>query len=369
MSAGKYLEALEDCKRAAEIEPQTKILLRLARIYTSLGRPEEAIATFNRVQPPPSAKDMAPAKEMLHHVRAAQSALKEGTAAIMISHPLEMAERLLGPGAPRPRKWQLMRAEALLRMGDANSLGEAQHISAALLRSNNQDPEALVLRGRALYAQGENDKALQHFRKAISCDPDYKDAVKWLKTARELEKMKEEGNSEYKAGRYQSAAEKYTAALEVDPTNRLTNAKIYQNRALCRIKLKEYEDAIADCDKAFSLDPSYNKALRTKASALGSAGNWQECINVWSELKKKDGEDQQNIAREIRKAELELKKAQRKDYYKILGVEKSADDNQIKKAYRKLAIVHHPDKNPGDENAEARFKDISEAYETLSDPQ
>lgn len=75
------------------------------------------------------------------------------------------------------------------------------------------------------------------------------------------------------------------------------------------------------------------------------------------------------IAKEIRNAELELKKSKRKDYYKILDVEKDAGDNEIKKAYRKLAIVHHPDKNPGDEEAAERFKDIGEAYETLSDPQ
>ena len=47
-------------------------------------------------------------------------------------------------------------------------------------------------------------------------------------------------------------------------------------------------------------------------------------------------------AKDIRNAELELKKSKRKDYYKILGVEKDANDNEIKKAYRKLAIVHHP---------------------------
>src|SRR2546430_5207862 len=55
-----------------------------------------------------------------------------------------------------------------------------------------------------------------------------------------------------------------------------------------------------------------------------------------------------------------------KDYYKILGVTKSADEKEIKQAYRKLARKNHPDVNPGDKSAETRFKEISEAYEVLS---
>ncbi|MGN6607416.1 MAG: molecular chaperone DnaJ [Jatrophihabitans sp.] len=57
-----------------------------------------------------------------------------------------------------------------------------------------------------------------------------------------------------------------------------------------------------------------------------------------------------------------------KDYYKALGVAKDADAGTIKKAYRKLAQQLHPDKNPGDAKAEARFKEVSEAYDVLSDP-
>jgi curved DNA-binding protein len=57
-----------------------------------------------------------------------------------------------------------------------------------------------------------------------------------------------------------------------------------------------------------------------------------------------------------------------KDYYQTLGVSKTASEKEIKQAYRKLARKHHPDVNPGDKTAEARFKEINEAYEVLGDP-
>ena len=61
--------------------------------------------------------------------------------------------------------------------------------------------------------------------------------------------------------------------------------------------------------------------------------------------------------------------AEKRDYYEVLGLEKGASEQEIKRAFRKMAMKYHPDRNPGDKEAEEHFKEVNEAYSVLSDPE
>ncbi|WEW55279.1 hypothetical protein PRK78_000708 [Emydomyces testavorans] len=369
ISANQYREALEDCKQADVLEPgNPKIMHRLARIYTALGQPSEALAVYSRIQPPASAKDKAPAEAMLRYIMQAEETLKQDNGGgSMVLYSLDQAVRGLGGGTTQPRKWLLMRIEAYLKMGNVNALGDAQNIAMSLLRENNQDPDALFLRGRLFYLQGDNEQAVMHFRRALSLDPDSTQTVKYLRMVQKLLRTKEEGNAAFKARRYREAINLYTTGLAIDPTNKDINSKLLQNRAQAYVNINEYEKAIRDCTRALDLDPTYAKAKRVRAKAYGSAGDWEKAVNELKSIAESHP-GEKGLQEEIRNAEWELKKSQRKDYYKILGVEKTATEQEIKKAYRKLAIQHHPDKNRDGDGSDEQFKEIGEAYEVLSDP-
>ena len=107
------------------------------------------------------------------------------------------------------------------------------------------------------------------------------------------------------------------------------------------MQLKAWKEAIADCDEALKLDPTYTKARKTRAKALGESGNWEEAVREYKAVLEASPEDS-TLRKELRNAEMELKKSKRKDYYQILGVDKNASETEIKKAYRKMAIIHHP---------------------------
>lgn len=369
MSAKQFLNALEDIERAHELDPtNAKIVHRWAKILTNLGRPAEALEVLSRVEPPATATDRAPAEKMLKFVRQAEETLAEDRGGSMAIFCLDQARQGLGLGVKEPRKWTLLQAEAQLKMNNSNSLGKAQDLAIGLLRDNSQDPDAMMIRARAFYASGETEQALKLLKMCLGLDPDMKAAIKLLRMVQKLSRTKEEGNAAFKAKDYRRAIELWGQALEVDPTNKDMNSKILQNRAQAYINLKEHDAAIQDCTEALRLDPDYLKALKMRAKAYGGAERWEEAARDYKSVAEKNPSEK-GIGEDIRRAEFELKKSQRKDYYKILGVSKDASENEIKKAYRKMAIQYHPDKNRDGEQGDEKFKEIGEAYECLMDSQ
>ncbi|GAN09114.1 DnaJ homolog subfamily C member 7-like [Mucor ambiguus] len=367
MMQKKYKDAANDCRTATELDPQNvKAFLRGGKCHLNMGNLEEAGRQYNRAMQ----IDVNSAQRDYNNLQHVLNYMAQVTT-FMANNQWGLARNSLDRAISFvdsdviPVKWRVMQAECAL--GDKN-YSEASRIVNSLVRLNSQNPDALFLRARVFYSQGENQKTVAHCQEALRCDPDFTKARSLLKRARAIEKQKEEGNNAFKANQLDEAYDAYTAALDIDPTNDHMNSRLYSNRAAVLQKQKKFEEALLDCDKAIELDEEFYKAYSRRAGCYMETEQYEEAVRDYKKLTEVDASNREyhNL---LRKAELELKKSLRKDYYKILGLTKTASETEIKKAYRKLALQYHPDKNAGDDKAEARFKEVGEAYAILSDPE
>lgn len=133
------------------------------------------------------------------------------------------------------------------------------------------------------------------------------------------------------------------------------------------------DEAISDLNLAIQQNEEYVKAYVKRGDLYLQLEKYEEAIRDYEKAKQIDVQFQ-GISQKIKHAKLGLKKSKRKDYYKLLEVSKDANDDEIKKAYKKAALKWHPDKHTNSDpeqhsKAEVMFKDIGEGYAILSDPQ
>lgn len=369
LGLNKFHKCIEDCNETLNIDPKfTKALRRKARSHYCLGNIIDAKECFNRaIEIDP--KD-ATLKEELNEVIRVEKLIGEAREYLSnnkLSDALMEVKQILRI-CPTFVESKILYIEILARMGETQSAIERSSEYLSELASN---VDYLFARGLALYYDGQPENAKKTWKEGLRLDPDNSKCRDALKRMNRQEEAKEKGNNAFKSHDYKEAIKYYTEGIEQDAANKNLVSQMYANRSAAKMKLKEYKDALIDCNKAIELNPNYAKAFLRRGEIRMELGEYEEAKQDFNQAHQLDP----NIGarQRIKEAEKEAKKAARKDYYKILGVEKNANDDEIKKAYKKLALKWHPDKNNQDEEsrlaAEQKFKDINEAYSVLSDPQ
>ncbi|KAJ3530602.1 hypothetical protein NM688_g7685 [Phlebia brevispora] len=192
---------------------------------------------------------------------------------------------------------------------------------------------------------------------------------------KDVDRLKDEGNTAFRAGNMEEAVAKYGEALERigesedEGKGGYIRAMLLSNRATTFLKMGKDEDALTDADASIELNPTTFKVYRTRARANLHLEKYEAAVGDFKsaiEYAENEGSDSdvRALRSELKKAEVDLKRSKTKDYYKILGVSKESTEVEIKKAYRRESLKHHPDKG-GDEE---KFKLVVEAHSILSDP-
>uniref|UniRef100_A0A4W3H886 DnaJ homolog subfamily C member 7 n=1 Tax=Callorhinchus milii TaxID=7868 RepID=A0A4W3H886_CALMI len=269
--------------------------------------------------------------------------------------------------APACHRFKMLKAECLALLG---RYPDAQSVASDILRMDSTNADALYVRGLCLYYEDCIEKAVQFFVQALRMAPDHEKARLACRNAKALRAKKEEGNSAFKEGSFDKAYGLYTEALKIDQNNIKTNAKLYCNRGTVGSKLNKMPQAIEDCTNAIKLDETYIKAYMRRAQCYMDTEQYEEAARDYEKIYQ--AEKTKEHKQLLKNAQLELKKSKRKDYYKVLGVDKNASEDEIKKAYRKRALMHHPDRHSSSspemqKEEEKKFKEVGEAFSILSD--
>ncbi|KAL4217288.1 DnaJ subfamily C member 7 [Mactra antiquata] len=368
MMLNKYNEALADARQAIKLDDKfVKGYIREGNCLIELGDPQAAKRSYTTVLEMEKDNQVAKEKlvlaESLHkYVTMAEDDYNKKDyrrALFCIDQCLQQCSSCI--------RYKIRKAE-LLTCLDRHD--EAQEIANDVLHREGMNADAIYVRGLCLYYQDNMEKAFQHFQQVLRLAPDHQKAKETYRKAKQLIAKKEEGNKEFRAGKFHEAYNIYTAALLIDPNNKFTNSKLYCNRATVCSKIGKQEQSLEDCTRAIELDDKYVKAYMRRAKSYMDAEKYEEAVRDYEKICQLDKTRENK--RLLQDAKLELKKSKRKDYYKILGVTKTASDDEIKKAYRKRALVHHPDRHSHDtpevqKQEEHKFKEVGEAYSVLSD--
>lgn len=247
-----------------------------------------------------------------------------------------------------------------------------KYIDTEVTNEEKKNNEIFIyLSALALYYDGNYQKAKILMQRLLYLVNDNKKYNELNKKIKEIENLKNNANSIFKQGKYEEAIVEYTKLLEYDPSNKKFNSVIYANRALCYQKLKKNTEALADGNKCISLNPNYARGYIKRGSVYLELEMYSEAKYDFQKAKDLEPSNQEAI-KFLEQAKSFEKKAKKRDYYQILGVDRNASEQEIKKAYKKLAIKYHPDRNGESEEtkklAEKKFIDVNDAYSVLSDP-
>uniref|UniRef100_A0A669D579 DnaJ homolog subfamily C member 3 n=1 Tax=Oreochromis niloticus TaxID=8128 RepID=A0A669D579_ORENI len=363
LAMGKSKSALPDLTKAIQLKPDF-LAARLQRgnILLKQGSTQEAREDFEAVLQRSSDNEEAQnqlmkANELEELQEEAQAAYHQGD----YSTTITVLERVIeiSPWDPESRE---LRAECYIRMGDPQ---KAIQDLTPTTRLRNDNRAAFLKLSKLHYSLGNHHESLNNIRECLKLDQDDKECFSHYKQVKKLSKQLDS------AEEHQEAIEKYESVMQTEP-----NVPYYTNLAkericFCLVKIKSATEAIDVCSEAHQRDPRNANVLRDRAEAYILNQDYEKAVEDYQEAREFDG-DSNDIKEGLERAQRLLKQSRKRDYYKILGVSRNANKQEITKAYRKLAQQWHPDNFQSEaekKEAEKKFIDIASAKEVLTDPE
>merc|ERR1719436_606873 len=283
MMLGQFVQALEDARTSVQFDPNfVKGYVRVAKCCVALGElhaARQAINTAMSINKDESVKfdlERTSLDFLEKHDSNLRVAFEQRDYRKALYH-IDQALKI----ASASQKLKLSRAECLAFLGRYK---EAQEVANDLLRNDSTNIEAIYIRGLCLYYEDNIDKAFTHFQQVLKLAPDHAKAKEAFKRARQLKTKKDEGNEAFKANKFEDASRLYSEALLVDSDNKISNSKLYFNRATVAGKLKRWSRSVDDCNLALAIDDTYIKAYLRRGKSYMELQKFEEAVRDYEKV-------------------------------------------------------------------------------------
>ncbi|KAK3054891.1 hypothetical protein LTR09_004049 [Extremus antarcticus] len=299
-----------------------------------------------------------------------------GTAILVAGTSLELRQRR--------SRCRFEKGEVMEGIAD---LSHATHINAALTEPH------LQIAAMTYYSLGETDKGLTAIAKCLHNDPDNKACAELRKSQKAIDRTMKKFNQFFEKRQFASAVKLLVPQGEEVPgllqevssdtkswreagyIHPQAPSGLYGNliERTCEAyyEMNNAKKANQYCNEALTYNPTCLPALLNKAQRQIDADDFDQAIATLNTAKEHHGAQHAKVNELLQNAHTLLKRSKQKDYYKVLGVSRDADERDIKRAYRKLTVQNHPDKahihGVTAEEAQKKMAAINEAHEVLSD--
>eukprot|EP00611_Tribonema_gayanum_P012715 TRINITY_DN2337_c0_g1_i6.p1 TRINITY_DN2337_c0_g1~~TRINITY_DN2337_c0_g1_i6.p1 ORF type:complete len:482 (+),score=145.55 TRINITY_DN2337_c0_g1_i6:204-1448(+) len=350
LKRGSYSEAVADLSAALKIKPKYKVALaQRAKLYRLLGQCAESRNDYLALQA------MDP-----KHADLAEGLPQADLCAHQLAEAHAHFERRLYPQA-RDLYGQVLDHIAeyyavplLLRKAECSwHLNDYEVVVAdtgRVIKLQKENTTALKMRGEAYYRLAEVNMAINHFKEALKHDPDHRECKDWFHRCRAVQKRMEQAEGYNQSAQPVLAAQLWQEAAELDPHHRLLNGPLLVRAAGALARGGLWQRSVDVAARALQADPSLKEAKVLIGDAQMELEQYEQAVRTYQEAR--EMEDDQVLQQKQRKAEVALKQSKQKNYYKILGVARTATVKEVKKAYREQALIWHPDKWQNEEEKE-----------------
>ncbi|KAM8856456.1 dnaJ homolog subfamily C [Spinachia spinachia] len=372
LAMGKSKSALPDLSRVIELKPDfTSARLQRGNLLLKQGGLDEAESDFKKVlKSNPSDKEekeaqsqLVKADEIQRLVAQARSSFNSKDYVAAAAQLDTIIETCVWDVASRE-----MRAECFILMGE---MGKAVSDLKAASKLKNDNTLAFYKLSTIYYNLGDHEMSLNEVRECLKLDPDHKQCYSHYKQVKKLNKQIRSAEELIQEERYEDAVSKYEGVMKTEPN--VPPLSLLAKERMCHALSKGQQGsrAVSVCGEVLRSDPENVNALKDRAEAYVQEEQYEDAISDY-ETAAKHSENDRQIREGLERAQRLLKQSKRRDYYKILGVKRTAQKREIIKAYRKLAQQWHPDNFQDEEEkkrAEKKFIDIAQAKEVLTDPE